>query len=191
MTLQDIINENWGEDDGVVSYVRVEGTHYYKVIRGGGGGGYTPECYFDSHDPFENSDEEDDGTVVIKIAPKRDEEEPKGYEQLDDTPTAEHSNESTGKKRGSPDERPRVQLPYKPIVTPAGRCARNEGYLWRQKDDGSYDKRPCKRTEYFNDYYHKVGVTRVKCEFCGRDTTKNNLSAHHKAKGCRKNQPNN
>ena len=48
MTLQDIITEDWSDGDNV-AYVKVPGTNYYRVTRGGGGivGGYTPESYFD------------------------------------------------------------------------------------------------------------------------------------------------
>ena len=49
----------------------------------------------------------------------------------------------------------------------------NEAYLWRHKPDGSYDKRPNKKTEYFNDYYYKEGYNKVTCDCCGREVTEN------------------
>ena len=157
--MQDIINESWGDDDGVVSYVRIEGTNLYRVSR------HARHCvyddYLDRHDPYINSDEEDDRRDVYTIKGRKDESDTSKHasevRMIDsdvsmqaassnkgDTPTTESAGSSasctpTTKAR-------RVQLPYQPVLTPAGRCARNEGYLWRHKPDGSYDNRPCGRT---------------------------------------------
>ena len=59
------------------------------------------------------------------------------------------------------------------------------------KADGSYDKRPNKKTEYFNDYYNKEGHKKVTCDCCGREISKINMSNHKKTLRCMKNRPKN
>jgi len=189
MTLQDIINEDWNDGDNV-AYVKAPGTNYYRVTRGGGGivGGCTPDSYFDRHDPFVNSDEEDDRRDVITRGPdtsfKIEESKEEEQEALTSTPEIPSSSTENPKRE-------RVRLPYKPVIGPDGRVAQNEAYLWRHKPDGKYDKRPNKKTEYFNEYYNKEGCKRVKCEFCGKEITWGNMSNHKKTLRCMKNQPNN
>ena len=89
--MQNIIDEPWGDDDGWVAYVRIDGTDNYRVLRGS-----EAEEYQNSLDASQISDD-----AVSEV--------PSG---LQDTPT---------------------RLPYKPVITPWGRCARNGEYLWRHK----------------------------------------------------------